>query len=689
MTTRIILEDNRFTGPSDRSNLLFEDGPTSSGTTLLTISNLPDNGNLYLYTVSGGSTQRLITSSTTISLSQFTDISLFYEPDPDFVGFDRVQFSVDNLLNPNDGQLQTINIRVQGVSDDAPTNLRSASLEGRVIDGYLVANDLVIPAGVESGLYFAADQIQTEDALERWQFGLTATDLDIDQGVGDELEFRLISSAPDAFEIVEAANNSAGALSILRIKDGAFFNGSSLSSIDLTVRVTDETGNRIDRTFNFDVQTYEIDSPNSDADIFAYNSVTAGSDTVFGTALDEVINGGAGDDWIVGGGGSDILRGEEGNDTLEATDPVRDILIGSSGADTYVIGQDANGFINEASGDTDQSIVDTVSLRDSKIVDIAADVTGGNATSLRIVDSTQSMEALLHLQLDTTQTERFIEALHIQDRIFEFVTGSSGTIADEFLIGREGISTVFAGAGNDILQANLTSADTLRGEDGDDFLIAGRGGTDVLLGASGSDQYVIGTGDGVTLVNEAGSSNFATTIDRLILTESSVRDIKAIHFSDSLYITDSNVGFQARLFNHFNQAQIFRQIEEIEFADGSVYQLTATKDGQGTSGDDFIVSGQTTDSVSTGSGSDIVIFGSSRDILDYGTGDEADWIVGFSTGQDVIDVSDTAVDDFVDLQSIMEQQGEDVIIDFGSGDIITLANTDIGSLSSDDFVFGT
>jgi len=64
----------------------------------------------------------------------------------------------------------------------------------------------------------------------------------------------------------------------------------------------------------------------------------AGNDVLTGGRGNDTLDGGDGNDILSGGKGLDVLNGGAGNDTLDdgVTDGKQDILIGGSGADTFV-----------------------------------------------------------------------------------------------------------------------------------------------------------------------------------------------------------------------------------------------------------------------------------------------------------------------------------------------------------------
>ena len=101
----------------------------------------------------------------------------------------------------------------------------------------------------------------------------------------------------------------------------------------------------------------------------------------------------------------------------------------------------------------------------------------------------------------------------------------------------------------------------------------------------------------------------------------------------------------------------------------------------------------------------LVIGGDGSDVISGGVGDDrltgadgADTFV-FTGGQDVItDFEDGAdvirlvgiagIDDFADLSGRISAAGDDVVIDLGAPDELTLAGTALGEIDAADFLFG-
>ena len=119
-------------------------------------------------------------------------------------------------------------------------------------------------------------------------------------------------------------------------------------------------------------------------------------------------------------------------------------------------------------------------------------------------------------------------------------------------------------------------------------------------------------------------------------------------------------------------------------------------------GDDTLKGGQGIDVLLGGAGNDVldgeqgndqVIGGDGDDAYIYRPGSAADTFNGFVAGlntDDHVDISAfTGITSFAQVLSLATQVGEDTVIDFGGGDVLTLANVLKDSLAEDDFFLTT
>ncbi|MDW3223373.1 MAG: calcium-binding protein [Paracoccaceae bacterium] len=175
-----------------------------------------------------------------------------------------------------------------------------------------------------------------------------------------------------------------------------------------------------------------------------------GSDTLFGTAQNNVMSGRGGNDQILGYAGDDSLQGGNGNDTLNGGEG-NDFLDGGGGADRIFGGAGAD------------------------------DIVGGIGNDLLV---------------GLTGDDGIVGGLGN-----DILRGAEG---DDFLEGGDGDDAAYGGDGTDNIAGDAGN-DTLNGSGGNDFISGGSGndliigeiGEDILFGDNGNDIMRGGGGDDV------------------------------------------------------------------------------------------------------------------------------------------------------------------------------------------------
>jgi len=214
----------------------------------------------------------------------------------------------------------------------------------------------------------------------------------------------------------------------------------------------------------------------------------SGDDTVFGTAVADVLAGdtgndrlrsGAGNDVLFGGSGRDVLAGGPGDDLLKGQGSSGDTLTGGPGADTLDGGAGADRI------DEEFTITRNISL---------------TRTELRTDDETDVLRSIETAVIQggdggvTIDTRTFTGAVILYggaaaDRLF------SGAGSDQ-LFGMAGDDTLDSGAGNDWLLGSA-GRDVLRGGNGNDNLRGQGGSGDRLIGGPGIDAMDGGAGEDI------------------------------------------------------------------------------------------------------------------------------------------------------------------------------------------------
>lgn len=302
-----------------------------------------------------------------------------------------------------------------------------------------------------------------------------------------------------------------------------------------------------------------------------------------GTDGDDIIYGGDQDDTINGGAGNDILNGGYGNDT-------------------YIFGKESgNDTIKDSSG------TNTI-----KFVDFMPD-------DITVNYSTKTEEAVLtvHPTGQTLTIEGFTSSSNYRNFILEFADGSAMNLDDEYSIFRhvtgtngddsyiesffsnsvvEGLdgddvindcdygSTIFGGAGNDIIKGN-----------GGDDIIDGGAGDDILYGGKGNDTYIFGKESGNdTIIDSNGNStikftdilpneisvNYSSKTKDLVLTvQSTGQNLTIQKYASSSkygkYILEFSDGSSAHINYLSNEIIIDKQGTEM---DDNAYEINNTSD---------------------------------------------------------------------------------------------------------------
>ncbi|MCW3783881.1 hypothetical protein OM960_20315 [Defluviimonas sp. CAU 1641] len=102
----------------------------------------------------------------------------------------------------------------------------------------------------------------------------------------------------------------------------------------------------------------------------------------------------------------------------------------------------------------------------------------------------------------------------------------------------------------------------------------------------------------------------------------------------------------------------------------------------GGAGDDVIDGGRGNDLIDGGAGNDVLFGDLGRDTFVFAAGDGKDRITDFARGSDVIRFAGISQDEIT-----ITQVGKDVVIDYGEGDMLTLAGISQSSLGASSFEF--
>ncbi|KWR80964.1 hypothetical protein RN02_11370 [Pseudomonas sp. PI1] len=367
-----------------------------------------------------------------------------------------------------------------------------------------------------------------------------------------------------------------------------------------------------------------------------------GNDTLIGYASDDRLSGGtgndrltagAGNDWLDGGIGNDTLYGDAGNDTLVGG-AGNDYLHGGDGSDVYRFergwGQDridnydrstdkvdAIEFGNDIS--TDDILV---RRRDS---DLILSLKGGDdritLTNYLTNDGNNSyrLEEIRFADGTIWDVER-VKAMLLQGG--EGNDTLTGYASDDHLSGGTGNDRLSAEAGNDWLEGGIGN-DSLYGDAGNDTLVGGAG-NDYLHGGDGSDVYRFERGWGQDRIDNYDRSTGKTDAIEFG-SDISADDVQLSRRGSDLILSlkggDDRITLSSYLFNDGND--LYR-LEEIRFADGTIWDVERVKAMllQGGEGNDTLIGYASDDRLSGGGGNDQLDAGAGNDWLDGGVGND-------------------------------------------------------------------
>ena len=349
---------------------------------------------------------------------------------------------------------------------------------------------------------------------------------------------------------------------------------------------------------------------------------TAYNDVIYGNGGDDTIEANGGNDIIYGGDGNDIIRGHNGNDTIEAG-LGNDALDGGNGDDTYIYNL-GDGFdtIYDASGSDKIKFGAGIEFND-----LTFRVDGGN---LYILINGDEKQGVMIYNMVTNNSYN-IETL-------EFADGSTKQLSEMGLTLQQhnGSETITGTNYDDVIYGNGGN-DTLNGGNGNDTLSGGTG-HDRLNGGAGDDIYIWNLNDGIDTISDYQGTNkikFGADITQAELSFTQV--------GNNLRIIVNNDPSQGLIIESY-YSDTRRQIETIEFADGSeasvadlIGNLVSLPDQviEGTADDDILTGGNGNDTINAGDGYNDITGGKGNDTLNGGY-DKDTYYYNLGDGYDVI-----------------------------------------------------
>jgi len=416
---------------------------------------------------------------------------------------------------------------------------------------------------------------------------------------------------------------------------------------------------------------------------------TAGRDVLSGTAAADVIYGLGGDDSLSGNDGDDNLIGGAGYDTLE----------GGLGSDNYWYARGEGIDIIDNRADDYASATDVIRFADG-ITASDVRVTRSQDGDLVFTIEGRTLTVTGYYLNDSAKIDKvvFFDGTVLQQSDFDdLIYIPPATYWDDILVGSERADVIDGLDGND----------TISGMGGDDFLYGGQG-KDILYGGAGNDTLDGGTGDvpGVgtgsdTLVGGEGSDTYlfgdGSRLDSIVESDGKPGDVDVLQLGrgilpSEIVLAREGASLKVQLDggwptvsieNQFASADDSQQIEEIRFADGTIWTADAIKrmliaasvshlgdDVLGFETGDDIDAGYGDDSIVALGGADSLRGGEGNDTLDGGAGDD---VMTGGLGDDIA-YGGTGADVYVFARG----DGRDIVLESGAAttetDVLRLTN---------------
>ncbi len=352
---------------------------------------------------------------------------------------------------------------------------------------------------------------------------------------------------------------------------------------------------------------------------------------IWGNSGADSITGGDGNDILLGGTGRDVIFGGDGNDTI----------LGEAGDDTMSGGAGNDVFYLNSSGD---SIADGGADYDVATVNNAAGVSlaVGGWTSVERVEGFTGNDTIDATGATDT---RLLWGNAGQDEI----TGGAG---DDILLGGDGNDVLFGGDGADTMQGG-TGNDTFHGGDGADQFYIGESGDVVTDGGDGYDTAIL---------------NMASGVDIAIGTWLGVERVEGFTGNDTIDATGAAAGFVITGGSGDDQI-IGGAGNDTVYADGDDDNIF------GGAGDDALIGDGGNDTIQGGAGKDFLMGGAGADSFVFDDAWNEDVVADFTSGADIIDVSNiSGLSNMADLSISTNGTHTFISLATGGNDLITLAN---------------
>lgn len=269
-------------------------------------------------------------------------------------------------------------------------------------------------------------------------------------------------------------------------------------------------------------------------------------------------------------------------------------------------------------------------------------------------------------------------------RLFNSLIGDVQTVMDGTFVG-----------GADAILGSNAARDWIIGDAENCMAASATGGDDELYGGAGPDTVY---GDFVNLLSPTAQCGN----DRILGDAGSdllVGDVKDVNQSKEgiLFGQDAIFGGEGndRIYGDYRfssvaETSLYRPLGQDyidcgngdDFAYGQINNDTIL----GGDGSDFLSGGIAHDHLDGGTGNDTLVGGADKDVYVFKAGYRADIVLDFQDAADKLDLSGFAFPGFVDVFAKALMNGNNLEINFGAGDILTLFNFSITKFDAADVI---
>ncbi len=272
-----------------------------------------------------------------------------------------------------------------------------------------------------------------------------------------------------------------------------------------------------------------------------------------------------------------------------------------------------------------------------------------------------------------------------------------GNAGDDTLEGGDGADAIWAGAGDKGHDRVWGGAgnDTIGGGKGGDLAVGGAG-RDYLFGGDGDDTLVGGDWDGETSDPSETAANqlWAGAGNDVIFGANGGESMGGGLGDDKIYAAGGNDVIYAGIEgddtldggdgNDLIFASYGHDVVDGGAGNDEIYAGSGNDYVSGGDGDDSIYGGQGVDTIIGGAGDDTIRPGDTADILIFAAGSGNDVVYGFDTGEDTLNLADSATDfgSAADVIAAATESADGVLIDLGGSDSLLLAGLTLADLDT-------